>query len=319
MPFKSVISSREWVWGRGGGKPHRALLAPHLPRGAAELGQPSRGTEGWEPHREFLLPPPPPTFVLGGTGKGQRKVEFGLGESRSSGLALQGQRMLGGDSSSSCPFILRAPAWPVTRHPIFNTSAPNCMKIGNSLQFLQIRCVQLPGLSPQGCPGGSLGPAPFLPKSSFGPWKKQENRMEKRKRGTGIPDHGNTRQRKSLFTWSRPCCKVLAEGDEEIFFGELSFPNSLSCSPGPCPSTAMPPKAAAPCPIPHSPKSPVLNPGEAARTSAWDPNQLWHPQREQTHPKILLHPQNGPSGAEQWHWRAPAPAHKVWTRPKCHL
>lgn len=47
-------------------------------------------------------------------------------------------------------------------------------------------------------------------------------------------------------------------------------------------------------PIPHSPRTP-----QAVPTSVWEPEQLWHPKREQSQAKILLWPQNVPSGAGQ--------------------
>lgn len=235
---------------------------PQGSAGPAPSPSPAEARRGEEPHGEFLLPPLMAIFVLGGMGKWQGKVKFGLGGSRSSGLALQGQRMFGGDSSSSCPFILRAPAWPVIRHPIFNTSAPNCMKIGNSLQFLQIRCVQLPGLSPQGCLGGSLGPAPFLPKSSLGPWKKagkQDGKEEKRDRDPTSWKHETEEQPVHMELTLLQSFGRRGRGD---FFELSKFP---FLQPKPLSQHCRAPQS---CPIPHSPKSPVLSSGEAARTSA---------------------------------------------------
>lgn len=153
-------------------------------------------------------------------GKWQGKVKFGLRESQSSGKALQGQRMLGGDSSSLCPSGCRAPAWPLTRHPIvlFNTSGPNCKKLGNSLQSLQIQGVQLlQSATPMDTRGrGSLGPAPFLPKSSFSSWKKQEDKMEKRdwdhRSRKGTRDRGKASHRADV------AAKFWQMGTRRLFF-----------------------------------------------------------------------------------------------------
>lgn len=119
-------------------------------------------------------------------------MKFGLGECRSSGLALQGRRMLGGDSSSSRPSGCRGT---ITRHPIvlFNTSAKG-MKIGDSFQFLQTRGVHCQGSVPRDV--GWREPWPStIPASAF-LWlleKQEKNRMEERVRDPG--SHRETRAR----------------------------------------------------------------------------------------------------------------------------
>lgn len=147
------------------------------------------------------------------------------------------------------------------------------MKIGNSLQFLQIWCVQLPGLSPKG--GGSLGPAPFLPKSSSGSCKKQENRMGKRDRdprsGKETPDRGKSDSHRATKFWQMGTRRLLWMSRARL---GAFHTNSLKAefpfmAQVPLPALPGSPKLLLPqhlsCPIPHSPRTPQAVPNSGER------------------------------------------------------
>lgn len=73
---------------------------------------------------------------------------------------------------------------------------------------------------------GSLSPAPFLPKSSFSSWKKQEDKMEKRdwdhRSRKGTRDRGKASHRADV------AAKFWQMGTRRLFFGRAASGSELS-------------------------------------------------------------------------------------------